>query len=49
MKTIYVPRHTEDQAIEGFAGPDSVRGKAEGGEVDVVCKGIDLIPAALAI
>ncbi|KAL8286491.1 hypothetical protein RQP46_004508 [Phenoliferia psychrophenolica] len=34
MRTIYVPRHTEDKMIPG--GPESVKAKSEGGEVDAV-------------
>lgn len=39
LKTIYVPRTTEDQTIEGFT-PESVKCKADGGEVDVVAIGL---------
>ena len=34
MKTIYIPRETEDLQLD----KSSVKSKSEGGEVDVVCK-----------
>ena len=42
-----MPRTTEDQGIEGFEGPESVRSKSEGGEVDGVARGLDQIAALL--
>lgn len=40
LKTIYVPRTTEDQTVEGFK-PEDVKCKADGGEVDVVAHGLE--------
>ncbi|GAA5930953.1 hypothetical protein JCM1841_003662 [Sporobolomyces salmonicolor] len=43
LKTIYVPRKTEDRNVEG--GGAAVKTKEEGGEVDVVVKGLEgLLP-----
>jgi FMN phosphatase YigB (HAD superfamily) len=38
LKTIYVPRKTEDRTgnIENFDGPESVKRREDGGEVDSV-------------
>jgi hypothetical protein len=36
LKTIYIPRKTEDRGVEG--GGYDVKAKKDGGEVDVVLK-----------
>lgn len=48
LRTIYIPRNTEDQDVGLVGGPDSVRPKREGGEVDVVIHSLTELPALFA-
>lgn len=45
LRTIYIPRETEDRGLPGLPdGPSSVRPKSEGGEVDVVISSLAELP-----
>lgn len=45
LRTIYIPRKTEDKGVEG-GGPE-VKAKKDGGEFDVVIRGLEELAAYL--
>ena len=45
LRTIYIPRETEDQGLPSLPdGPSSVKSKSDGGEVDVVISSLAELP-----